>query len=112
MEKLLKQYQELYGTKPVGRWAKDENWLKSKIAQKGVLIVDEGDLTPAIITINEDAHIELKESGEVVVNKTKEASVYNENGVYIRTYDLETHGKDYKKLAETFISSREGHTIR
>lgn len=28
---LIKRYEEKYGTKPVGRWARSEAWLKSKL---------------------------------------------------------------------------------
>lgn len=38
--------------------------------------------------------------------------VFDNYGIKVRTYSKSLHGKDYKSLAESFISRREGYTIK
>jgi len=40
--------------------------------------------------------------GEEKIEVVSKANVYNKNGNFVRTYDEETHGEDFKELADQY----------
>ena len=40
--------------------------------------------------------------GEEKIEVVSKANVYDKNGNFVRTYDEEIHGKDFKKLADGY----------
>lgn len=44
-------------------------------------------------------------------DKSDEVHIYR-GKLHIRSYTKEVHGKDYKKLAETYVSTRDDNSLR
>ena len=70
-----------------------------ELAEQGVKVGE-------TIVIPKDAIVEApedsKEETEEEETNEDEASVYKENGEFVRAYSKEVHGKDFKKLAKEF----------
>jgi hypothetical protein len=92
MNDLTAAYEKLYGKKPVGRWANDAEWLEKKIAEKSSSTdpVEEEEL---------EIVVEVKEEPKEC--KCSSVSVM-EGSQVIREYSSDRHGKDFKKLAQSF----------
>ena len=79
-----------------------------ELAEQGVK-VGETIVIPkdAIVEAPEDSKEETEEEDEDSEEEEEEtnedeASVYKENGEFVRAYSKEVHGKDFKKLAKEF----------
>ena len=101
MEELLAAYEELYGKKPIGRWANDQDWLAKKVADKRDL--EEFKASQPVKTEPVEAPKAKKEGVGIAVVKLK-------NQV-IREYRQDKHGDKYLELAQSFVSQYADYRI-
>lgn len=68
---------------------------------------------PEEVVVEETPVVENKVVEEEVVEKSAgDVSVLNETGSLVRVYTKKDHGKDFRKLAESFISDRKGYSLK
>lgn len=113
MNELIAEYERLYGKKPTGRWAKDQEWLEKKVAEKQlkVEVVDTSDVqTEGVDTMLPVLTEEIELVDATDMNSMPIVVVKLKNQ-FIREYRSDVHGDNYRELAKSFCDQYDNYHL-
>lgn len=85
---------------------KEDMVANPELAEKGVVVGETIQIPEDAIVPGEDDNNEDDDDDDD--SSEDDASVYKDNGEFVRTYSKSVHGKDFKKLAKEFASKISG----